>query len=223
MIGKRKGFGVENLAPHNVTLTLIGGSLLWVGWFGFNAGSAGAANGAAGMAMVVTQIAAAAAALAWMFVEWMTHRKPTVLGVVTGAVAGLVAITPAAGFVTPAGALAIGVIAGVICFWGAAWLKPKFKYDDALDVFAVHGLAGITGAILTGIFAAEAIGGKIGVLEGNIGQLWLQIEGVLVTVIWSAVCTAIILFIIDKTIGLRVESDAESEGLDINQHGEMVH
>jgi Amt family ammonium transporter len=142
---------------------------------------------------------------------------------VTGAVAGLVAITPAAGFVTPAGALAIGVIAGIICFWGAAWLKPKFKYDDALDVFAVHGLAGITGAILTGIFAAEAIGGKIGVLEGNIGQLWLQIEGVLVTVIWSAVCTAIILFIIDKTIGLRVESDAESEGLDINQHGEMVH
>jgi Amt family ammonium transporter len=223
MIGKRKGYGVENLAPHNVTLTLIGGSMLWVGWFGFNAGSAGAANGAAGMAMVVTQIAAAAAALSWMFAEWMTHRKPTVLGVVTGAVAGLVAITPAAGFVTPAGALAIGIIAGVVCFWGAAWLKPKFKYDDALDVFAVHGLAGITGAILTGVFAAEAIGGKTGLLEGNIGQLWLQIEGVLVTIVWCAVWTAIILFIIDKTIGLRVESDAESEGLDINQHGEMVH
>ena len=223
MIGKRKGYGIENLAPHNVTLTLIGGSMLWVGWFGFNAGSAGAANGAAGMAKVVTQIAAATAALAWMFVEWMTHRKPTVLGVVSGAIAGLVAITPAAGFVTPGGALVIGLIAGVVCFWGAAWLKPKFKYDDALDVFAVHGLGGITGAILTGVFAAEAIGGKIGVLEGNIEQLWLQIEGIVATVVWCAVVTAILLFVIDKTIGLRVETDAESEGLDINQHGEMVH
>ena len=223
MIGKRKGYGVENLAPHNVVLTLIGGSLLWVGWFGFNAGSAGAANGAAGMAMVVTQIATAAAALAWMFVEWMSHRKPTVLGIVSGAVAGLVAITPAAGFVGPSGALCIGIAAGIVCFWGAAWLKPKFKYDDALDVFAVHGLGGITGALLTGVFAAEAFGGKAGVLEGNIGQLWIQCEGVAVTLVWSGVCTAIILFIIDKTIGLRVESDAESEGLDINQHGEMVH
>jgi len=223
IIGKRKGYGVENLAPHNVTLTLIGGSMLWVGWFGFNAGSAGAANGAAGMAMVVTQIATAGAALSWMLVEWMTHRKPTVLGIVSGAVAGLVAITPAAGFVTPGGALLIGIVAGIVCFWGAAWLKPKFRYDDALDVFAVHGLGGITGALLTGVFAAEAIGGKVGVLEGNIAQLGLQIEGVLVTLIWSGVCTAILLFLIDKTIGLRVESDAESEGLDINQHGEMVH
>jgi Amt family ammonium transporter len=223
MIGKRKGFGTENLAPHNVVLTMIGGSLLWVGWFGFNAGSAGASNGAAGMAMAVTQIATAAAALAWMFVEWMTHRKPTVLGIVSGAVAGLVAITPASGFVGPGGALCIGIAAGIVCFWGAAWLKPKFGYDDALDVWAVHGLGGITGAILTGVFAAEAIGGKAGALEGNIGQIWTQCEGVAVTLIWSGVMTAIILFIIDKTIGLRVESDAESEGLDINQHGEMVH
>ncbi len=223
MIGKRKGFGVENLAPHNLVLSFIGGAMLWVGWFGFNAGSAIAANGAAGMAMAVTQIATAAAALSWMFFEWMTHRKPTVLGIVSGAVAGLVAITPAAGFVSPAGSLVIGIIAGIVCFWGAAWLKPKFKYDDSLDVFAVHGLGGITGALLTGVFAAEAFGGKTGLLEGNVDQFILQIEGVLVTLVWSGIVTAVILFVIDKTIGLRVESDAESEGIDINQHGEMVH
>jgi ammonium transporter, Amt family len=202
---------------------VIGGSLLWVGWFGFNAGSAGAANGAAGMAMTVTQVAAAAAALSWMFAEWATHRKPTVLGVVSGAVAGLVAITPASGFVGPKGALVIGIVAGLVCYWGASWLKHKCKYDDSLDVFAVHGLGGITGAILTGVFAVEAIGGKTGLLEGNVEQVWIQIEGIAATIVWSAVASAIILFVIDKTIGLRVEPDAEAEGIDLNQHGEMVH
>jgi Amt family ammonium transporter len=223
MLGKRKGFGVENLAPHNVGLTMIGGSLLWVGWFGFNAGSAVSAGGGAGMAMAVTQIAAAAAGLAWMIVEWMHHKKPTLLGVVSGAVAGLVAITPASGFVGPMGALFIGLIAGVICYWGAAFLKPKLGYDDSLDVFAVHGLGGITGAILTGVFAVEAIGGTAGALEGNIGQIGTQIYGIIATIVWSGVASAVILFVIDKVIGLRVDADAEAEGLDLNQHGEMLH
>ncbi len=223
MLGKRKGFGVENLAPHNVGLTMIGGSLLWVGWFGFNAGSAVSAGGSAGMAMAVTQIAAAAAGLAWMTVEWLHHRKPTLLGVVSGAVAGLVAITPASGFVGPMGALFIGIIAGLICYWGAAFLKPKLGYDDSLDVFAVHGLGGITGAILTGVFAVEAIGGTAGALEGNVGQIGTQIYGIIATIVWSGVASAVILFVIDKVIGLRVDADAEAEGLDLNQHGEMLH
>jgi Amt family ammonium transporter len=223
MLGKRKGFGVENLAPHNVGLTMIGGSLLWVGWFGFNAGSAVSAGGSAGMAMAVTQIAAAAAGLAWMIVEWLHHRKPTLLGVVSGAVAGLVAITPASGFVGPMGALFIGIIAGLICYWGAAFLKPKLGYDDSLDVFAVHGLGGITGAILTGVFAVEAIGGTAGALEGNVGQIGTQIYGIIATIVWSGVASAVILYVIDKVIGLRVDADAEAEGLDLNQHGEMLH
>ncbi|NQV57871.1 MAG: ammonium transporter, partial [Rhodospirillales bacterium] len=222
MLGKRKGYGVENLAPHNLVLTVIGGSLLWVGWFGFNAGSALGANGGAGMAMAVTQIAAAAAALSWMFAEWIFRTKPTVLGVVSGAVAGLVAITPAAGFVGPKGALAIGILAGLICYWGAAWLKPKLGYDDSLDVFAVHGLGGMTGAVLTGVFAVKAIGGTAGALEGNVGQITTQLWGIAATLIWSGVASAVILFVIDKTIGLRVETEAEAEGLDISQHGEMV-
>ncbi len=223
MLGKRKGYGVENLAPHNLVLTVIGGALLWVGWFGFNAGSALGANGGAAMAMTVTQIAAAAAGLSWMFVEWATQKKPTVLGIVSGAVAGLVAITPAAGFVGPKGALAIGLLAGLVCFWGATSLKHKLGYDDSLDVFAVHGLGGITGAILTGVFAVEAIGGTAGALEGNISQIGTQLYGIAATIIWSAVATAIIIFVIDKTIGIRVDSDAEAEGLDLSQHGEMVH
>lgn len=222
MLGRRKGYGMENLAPHNLVLTVIGGSLLWVGWFGFNAGSAVGANGTAGMAMAVTQIAAAAAALSWLFVEWMHHKKPTVLGIVSGAVAGLVAITPASGFVGPKGALAIGILAGMVCYWGAAWLKPKLGYDDSLDVFAVHGLGGITGAVLTGVFAVEAIGGTPGALEGNVGQIGTQIYGILATVVWSGLATAVILFLIDKTIGLRIDDDAEAEGLDLNQHGETV-
>jgi Amt family ammonium transporter len=222
MLGKRKGYGVENLAPHNLVLTVIGGSLLWVGWFGFNAGSAVGANGTAGMAMVVTQIATAAAALAWMFIEWISHKKPTVLGIVSGAVAGLVAITPASGYVGPKGALAIGILAGLVCYWGATWLKPKLGYDDSLDVFAVHGLGGITGAILTGVFADEAIGGTAGALEGNFGQIGIQILGIAATIVWSGGASAIILFVIGKTIGLRVDEESEAEGIDFSQHGEMV-
>ncbi len=222
MLGKRKGYGVENLAPHNLILTVVGVSLLWVGWFGFNAGSALGANGGAAMAMVVTQIAAAAAGLAWMFVEWKVHKKPTILGIASGAVAGLVAITPAAGFVNPMGALAIGVLSGLICFWGATSLKHRLGYDDSFDVFAVHGLGGITGAILTGVFAVEAIGGTAGALEGNIPQIMTQVYGIVATIVWSGVATAIIIFIVDKTIGIRVDADSESEGLDINQHGEII-
>lgn len=223
MVGKRKGYGVENLAPHNLMLTVVGGSLLWVGWFGFNAGSAVGANGAAGMAMVVTQIATAGAALAWMVVEWVHHKKPTVLGIVSGAIAGLVAITPASGFVGPKGALAIGIIAGIVCYWGTAWLKPKLGYDDSLDVFGIHGLGGITGAILTGVFAVEAIGGTPGALEGNVAQVGTQLYGIAATVIWSGVASAILLFIIDKAIGIRVTDEGEAVGLDLNQHGEMFH
>ena len=223
MLGKRKGFGVENLAPHNVGLTMIGGAFLWVGWFGFNAGSAVGANGSAGMAMAVTQIAAAAAGLTWMVVEWLHHKRPTLLGIVSGAVGGLVAITPASGFVGPMGALCIGIAAGIVCYWGAAILKPKLGYDDSLDVFAVHGLGGIVGAILTGVFAVEAIGGTPGALEGNSGQILVQIEGIVATIIWSGVASALILFVIDKVIGLRVEKDEEAEGLDLSQHGEMMH
>ena len=222
MLGKRKGYGIENLAPHNLVLTVIGGSMLWVGWFGFNAGSALGANGGAAMAMTVTQIAAAAAGLAWMFIEWATHKKPTVLGVVSGAIAGLVAITPAAGFVGPKGALAIGILSGLICFWGATSLKHKLGYDDSLDVFAVHGLGGITGAILTGVFAVEAIGGTAGALEGNVAQIGAQFYGIIATILWSALATAVIIFILDKTIGIRVDDESEAEGLDLSQHGESI-
>jgi Amt family ammonium transporter len=222
LLGKRVGHGSESFAPHNLTFCVIGGSLLWVGWFGFNAGSAVAANGQAGMAMAVTQIATAAAALAWMFAEWIIHKKPSVLGIVSGAVAGLVAITPASGFVAPGGALAIGLVAGVVCFWGATSLKHRFGYDDSLDVFAVHGLGGITGAILTGVFAAEAIGGAPGLLEGNAGQVWIQVEGIVATIVWSAVATAVILLVIKAVIGLRVSEEEEREGLDIRLHGESI-
>ena len=222
VIGKRVGYGKEVIAPHNLVLTVIGGSLLWVGWFGFNAGSAVAANGTAGMAMLVTQIATAGAALAWMCCEWMTHKKPTVLGIVSGAVAGLVAVTPAAGFVDPMGSLFIGVIAGTVCFWGATWLKPKLGFDDSLDVFAVHGLGGITGAILTGVFAVKAIGGTSGMLEGNAGQVWLQLYGVSVTLVYSGIATFILLKVIDAVIGLRTDEQTEREGLDLVLHGETV-
>ena len=207
VLGKRVGYGRENLAPHNVVLTLAGASFLWVGWFGFNAGSAVAADGAAGMAMAVTQIATAAAALAWMFAEWMSHKKPSVLGIASGAVAGLVAITPASGFTGLGGALAIGLIAGIVCFWGATWLKHKLGYDDSLDVFAVHGLGGITGAVLTGVFAVETIGGTLGALEGNVGQIGTQMYGILATVVYCAVASFVLLKIIDAVVGLRVDEE----------------
>jgi ammonium transporter, Amt family len=222
VLGKRLGYGSELMAPHNLVYSVIGASLLWVGWFGFNAGSAVAANGTAGMAMVVTQIATAAAALAWMFAEWIRADKPSILGIVSGAVAGLVAITPASGFVGPAGALFIGIAAGILCYLAATSMKHAFGYDDSLDVFGIHGVGGIVGAILTGVFAAEAISGKPGVLEGNWGQLMPQIYGVLATVIWSGVVSLVILKAIDATIGLRVSEDVERDSLDLQLHGETV-
>ena len=222
VLGKRIGLGSENFAPHNLVLTVIGASLLWVGWFGFNAGSAVASNGSAGMAMAVTQIATAAAALTWMFVEWALRGKPSALGIASGAVAGLVAITPASGFVGPTGSLVIGAAAGVGCYWGATWLKRTCGYDDSLDAFGVHAVGGIIGALLTGVFAVKAIGGTAGVLEGNGHQLITQGYGVLCTIVYDAIATFIILKVIDVIIGLRVDADTEREGLDINLHGETV-
>lgn len=222
VLGKRNGYGTENMAPHNLVLSVIGASLLWVGWFGFNAGSAVAANGAAGMAMLVTQIATAAAALSWMTVEWLVRGKPSVLGIISGAVGGLVAITPASGYVDPMGALVIGIVGGAACYWGAAKLKVMLGYDDSLDAFGVHGIGGIVGALLTGVFAVEAIGGAPGLLEGNGGQVWTQFVGILATVVWSAVATFVILKVVQMIVGLRVDDEQEIEGLDINLHGEIV-
>ena len=221
-LGKRTGYGSENMAPHNLVYSLTGAALLWVGWFGFNAGSAVAANGRAGMAMAVTQIATATAALAWMFAEWVVHRKPSVLGIISGAVAGLVAITPASGFVGPVGALWIGAAAGVGCFFAATTVKRALGYDDLLDVFGVHCIGGIIGAILTGVFAVEAIGGAKGALEGNVGQIWTQVEGVAMTLAWSGVATFVILIVVNLLTGVRVSQPVEVEGLDINLHGEVV-
>jgi len=217
-LGKRRDTG----PPHNMVLTFIGASLLWVGWFGFNAGSAVTAGLQAGMAMTVTQIATATAALAWMFVEWAMRGKPTVVGICTGAVAGLVAITPASGFVGPAGSLAIGAAAGVICYWGCTGLKHMFGYDDALDAFGVHAVGGAAGAILTGVFAIEQYGGTPGLIEGNAAQVFNQIDGVAIVFVYDAIVSLIILKLIDWTIGLRVAKEIEVEGLDITLHGEIV-
>ncbi|MFA5170325.1 MAG: ammonium transporter [Sulfuriferula sp.] len=222
VIGKRVGYGTEPMPPHNLALAMIGASLLWVGWFGFNAGSAGAASDRAGMAMAVTQIATASAALGWMFVEWMGRGKPSLLGICSGAVAGLVAITPASGFVEPSGALFIGLAAGITCYWGAVYLKRMIGYDDSLDVFGVHAIGGILGALLTGVFAVKAIGGTAGVLEGNVNQLFVQATGVGVTIIYDATVTYLILKIVDALIGLRVTESQEEEGLDISLHGERL-
>ncbi len=222
VVGKRVGFGKDVLAPHNLTYSVVGAALLWVGWFGFNAGSALAADGAAGMAMMVTQVATAAGALTWMFAEWGLRGKPSVLGVITGAIAGLVAITPASGFVGPGGALAIGILATLVCYFGATWLKNRLGYDDSLDVFAVHGLGGITGAILTGVFAVEAIGGTPGAIEGNFGQILTQFYGVGVTVVWCAVVSFVLLKIIGVVVGLSASEDDQREGLDVTFHGERV-
>ncbi len=222
VLGKRKGYGTENLAPHNLILTLIGASLLWVGWFGFNAGSAAAANASAANAALVTQVCTAAAVIGWLVVEIIVHRKPTVLGATSGAIAGLVAITPAAGFVDATGALIIGFVAGAVCYIFATGVKRALGYDDSLDVWGVHGVGGIVGAVLTGVFAREAIGGTAGAIEGNVGQIWTQIYGVLATVVWCAVATFVILIVIKLVMGLRVSEAEELEGLDINQHGEVV-
>jgi len=215
VLGKRVGYGREAMPPHNLTLTLIGASLLWVGWFGFNAGSAGAADGRAGMAMAVTQIATAAAALSWMFAEWIIKGKPSVLGIASGAVAGLVAITPASGFVGPTPAVIIGIVAGVVCFLAATSLKSALGYDDSLDAFGVHCIGGIIGALLTGVFASKEISGADGSV---ITQLW----GVGTTLIYGFVMSFIILKVIDMTIGLRVTEEQEREGLDLSLHGERV-
>jgi Amt family ammonium transporter len=224
VLGKRRGYGQEPMPPHNLVLSLIGASLLWVGWFGFNAGSAVAANGAAGMAMAVTQIATAAAALTWMFVEWGLRGRPSVLGIISGAVAGLVAVTPASGFVDPRGALIIGIVAGVACYWGATSLKNALGYDDSLDAFGVHGVGGAVGAILTGVLAVSAVGGdgKSGLIDGNAYQVVVQAYGVAVVVIYDAVVSFVLLKLIDVVIGLRVDADTEREGLDLAIHGEVV-
>jgi Amt family ammonium transporter len=221
-LGKRYGYGTENMAPHNLVYSVTGASLLWVGWFGFNAGSAVGANTTAGMAMAVTQIATATAALAWMFVEWLVHKKPSILGIISGAVAGLVAITPASGFVGPVGALWIGAAAGVGCFFASTTVKRALGYDDSLDVFGIHAVGGIIGALLTGVFAVEAIGGTAGLLEGNPGQVLTQLYGIVATIVWCAVASFVILIIVNILIGVRVSQAVEVEGLDINLHGEVV-
>jgi len=215
VLGKRLGYGREAMPPHNLTYTLMGASLLWVGWFGFNAGSAGAADGRAGMAMLVTQLATAAAALGWMFAEWVSKGKPSVLGIASGAVAGLVAITPASGFVGPSAAVIIGIAAGVLCFIAATSLKHALGYDDSLDAFGVHGIGGIIGALLTGVFVSKEI-------SGVDGSVLVQLKGVAFTVVYGFAASFVILKVIDMTIGLRVTEEQEREGLDISLHGESI-
>jgi ammonium transporter, Amt family len=218
MLGKRK----DTAPPHNMVYTLIGASLLWVGWFGFNAGSAVSAGMQAGMAMLVTQTATATAGFTWMIVEWIMRGKPTVIGICSGAVAGLVAITPACGFVGPMGSFAIGIAAGVVCYWGVTGLKHFFGYDDALDAFGVHAVGGATGAILTGVFAVAAYGGTAGLIEHNPHQVLNQIMGVAIVFVYDVIVTLIILKFVDMVIGLRVSEDIEREGLDLALHGESV-
>ena len=222
LVGNRIGYPKTHMPPHSLTLTVVGASMLWVGWFGFNAGSALAADGAACMAMLVTQISTATAALTWITIEWVKHGKPSVLGIVTGAVAGLVAITPASGFVGPMAAIAIGLVSGVVCFWGATSLKQSLGYDDSLDAFGVHGIGGVVGCLLTGVFADPELGG-MGFAEGitTIGQqVWAQFLSLVVTVVFSGVLSFIILKIVDAIVGLRVEENEEQEGLDLALHGE---
>ncbi len=224
LLGKRLGFNKEAMPPHNLVFTMVGAALLWVGWFGFNVGSELAADGTAGLVLINTQLATAGAVLGWLFIEWMSRGKPTMLGGASGAVAGLVAITPACAFVGPMGAIILGLIAGVLCFWACTKIKSAFGYDDSLDVFGVHGVGGIVGAIGAGIFAAPGLGGggfAEGVTMGS--QLFVQIEGVVITIVWSGVVSLILFKIIDGVIGLRVTEDEEREGLDSTQHGESAY
>jgi Amt family ammonium transporter len=219
VLGKRLGYGREAMPPHNLTYTLIGASLLWVGWFGFNAGSAVAADGRAGMAMLATQMATGAAALGWMFAEWAVKGKPSVLGIASGAVAGLVAITPASGYVGPTAAVIIGAAAGVVCYFAATTLKHAFGYDDSLDAFGVHGIGGILGALLTGVFFSKELTG----VDATVGkQVFTQLKGVLTTVVYGFAVSYVILIVLDKTLGLRVTEEQEREGLDISLHGESI-
>ena len=232
VVGKRVGYGKESMAPHSLTLTMVGASLLWVGWFGFNAGSALEAGGSAALAFVNTMFATAAATLSWSLGEWMGKGKPSMLGAASGAVAGLVAITPAAGFVGPMGAIVIGLLAGVICLWGVNGLKRLLGADDSLDVFGVHGVGGILGALLTGVFAAPSLGGtgiydyvanKVSPDYSIAGQVWIQLQGVLTTIVWSGVVAFIAYKLVDLVIGLRVPEEEEREGLDISSHGESAY
>ncbi|MEN3111090.1 ammonium transporter [Uliginosibacterium paludis] len=232
MVGKRIGFGKEAMAPHSLTMTMIGASLLWVGWFGFNAGSALEANGSAGLAFVNTWVATAAATMSWLIAEWMIKGKPSMLGAASGAVAGLVAVTPAAGFVGVGGALVLGLLAGVICLWGVNGLKRLLGADDALDVFGVHGVGGILGALLTGVFASPSLGG-VGIYDyvangvapdySIAGQVWIQAKAVLLTIVWSGVVAVVAYKLVDMFIGLRVPEDEEREGLDVTSHGESAY
>ena len=232
VIGKRVGYGRESMAPHSLTMTMVGASLLWVGWFGFNAGSALEAGDVAALAFLNTLLATAAATVSWVFGEWMAKGKPSMLGGASGAVAGLVAITPACGFVGPMGALVIGLLAGIVCLWGVNGLKRLLGADDSLDVFGVHGVGGILGALLTGVFAAPSLGGqgvydyvanKISADYSIGGQVWIQLQGVLVTIIWSAVVSLIAYKLVDLLIGMRVPEEEEREGLDISSHGESAY
>ncbi|NGM87923.1 ammonium transporter [Parapusillimonas sp. SGNA-6] len=223
-IGKRIGYGRESMQPHNLPMAMIGASLLWVGWFGFNAGSALSANEIAALAFFNTLVATAGGILAWTLIEWKYKGKPSLLGAISGAVAGLVGITPAAGLVGPGGALFIGLVAGAICLWGVNGLKRMLRADDSLDVFGIHGVGGIVGALLTGVFNAQVLGGPgLDSASAIPGQLWLQLEGVLITIVWSAVVAWLAYFIADKTVGLRVSADVEREGLDVHSHGETAY
>jgi len=229
VLGARRGYGHENLSPFDLTLAIVGTGLLWVGWFGFNGGSALGANSRAVMAIVATHLAASAGAVTWMTLEWCTRGKPSVLGMISGAVAGLGTITPASGFVLPMQALLIGVIAGAICFWACTWLKPKVGYDDSLDVFGVHGIGGFTGTLLAGVLAVGALsaspelpGGIRGLIEGNPQQVLAQLYGVVVTVLWSGILTLIILKVVSAVVPLRVRQEDEVMGLDVSQHGEAL-
>lgn len=223
MVGKRLGFGKENLKPHSMTLTMVGACILWIGWFGFNAGSAAAANGIAGLAFVNTIVATAAATLSWALFESLLRGKPSMLGAASGAIAGLVVITPAAGFVGPMGALIMGLLGGVICLWAVTGLKRMLAVDDSFDVFGVHGVGGIIGAILTGVFAAPGLGGTQGADFVMSHQVWIQLKSVIITILWSGVVSIIAYKITDMIVGLRVPEDQEREGLDITSHGESAY
>jgi ammonium transporter, Amt family len=222
VIGNRYGYGSENLAPYDLALAVIGTGMLWVGWFGFNGGSALTASPRAVMAITATHLSACAGALTWAALEWSTRRKPSVLGMISGAVAGLGTITPASGFVAPWAGILIGVAAGLICFWACTWLKQRLNYDDSLDVFGVHGFGGMTGMLLCGVFAAKAIGDTAGLIEGNPQQLLIQLAGVAITLVWTAFATFVLLKLVGAFAPLRVSLQQELEGLDISQHGEAL-
>jgi Amt family ammonium transporter len=229
VLGNRRGYGTENMSPFDLSLAVIGTGLLWVGWFGFNGGSALAAGGRGTMAILVTHLAACMGAIGWMAAEWWTRGKPSVLGMLSGVIAGLGTITPASGFVLPWHALVIGGVAGIVCFWACTWLKQRLNYDDSLDVFGIHGVGGVLGTLATGIFAVGALSataenpsGLTGLLEGNSGQLQIQLIGVGVTIAWCAVFTFIVLKVVDLLVGLRVSPDSERMGLDVTQHGEAL-